>query len=762
MEALAAILPNKNTVMGNIITDKNTKTDLSECVVENIDILEPRLFNRYPDLLIIVDQNTIIERIFSNFPKDFFNTEAPETGKPLLNYLIIEEKTQFKKALRKAVKTKKVEKIILNSTINGVKKIYDARLMPSDEGLVFIIISEVTKSKIAEEALKLSELRFRSIWENSIDGMCMVDLNGIITGINKSFSTLFEIESKEVIGKDFSKMPFGFQDYGMKEFLASLQHNPSGRVAPAFHELKAVTKSGKSLYLEMFNIVIDSLEEEIYEGDILNLCIIRDISERKIAEEVLRESEKHYRTLVETSPDAIILMDSRGVIVNCNRQVYELFSNTDTKSLVGSNIIKFVADADKARVGESIKDILTLRKLRNVEFNIIASPDKTTPVEINASLIESGVGASIGIIAVVRDISAWKAAQSALVRSEMQFRSVWEHSHDGMRLTDENGRIIAVNPAYASMVGIPGEKLIGRLYFDVYEGSAESNENIRVNKYKECFRNRDFKNFFTARPKLKSGQLLDVDVKFSFIEHDTAKLVLLSIFRDIAERTKAEESLRNSEKLASIGKMAAYISHEIRTPLASIGLNLEMLYRDLVLPPKKQRNWNIIHREIIRLNNMVKNILLFSKNHNDLLLVRINLRNLINATKDLLGPTLKAKNINIINRIVNLEFMADYQRLQTVILHLVENSIESIGQNGDIEIYSEEDNTHYHIYFKDNGIGIECASRIFEPFYTTKHSGTGLGLSIIKKIMESHNGNVTLVNAKMGETIFCLSFLKQG
>ena len=748
--------------MADSLTQKEIKPAAAMHSVNETDVFSSELFKCYPDLLLILDKNAVIERVFTNYPKDFFNSETPEKGKSLFNYFVIEEENRFKKAMLNAVKSKKIEMLIINSTINGVKKIYDARLLPSYEELIFVIIREITKTKIAQDALRLSELRFRSIWENSIDGMCMTDLTGTIIGVNKSLAAMFEVEPRELVGKDISQIQDKLKDQNNNTFFETLKNNISEKITPSFNEIKVVLKSGKFHYLEVFNIIIDSVEDKIYEGDIINLFIFRDISERKFTEEILKESEKHYRTLVETSPDAIVMLDTEGTIINCNRQVYRLFSNPNLKCIVGSNISSFVIDEDKDRILDGIKKICSQKILRNVEYTINSGPGKTIPVEINASLNESITGSENEIIAVVRDISDRKTAQSALIRSEMQFRSIWEHSHDGMRLTDGNGIIIAVNPAYASMVGVSRELLIGKSYFDVYDYSSEDNRDIKIKKYKECFRKRDFKDFFTPKPKLKSGSHLIVDVKFSFIEYNSTKPVLLSIFRDITERTKAEESLRDSEKLAGIGKMAAYISHEIRTPLASIGLNLEMLYKDLVLPPKKQRNWDIIHREIKRLNNLVKNVLLFSKNNNDLVLVRVNFRNLISAVKDLLEPTLSAKNINLINRIVNLELLADYQKIQTTVIHLIENAIEAIGQNGDIEIYSEEDPYYHNIFIKDNGPGIECASRIFEPFYTTKHSGTGLGLSIIKKIMESHNGKVALVCSKKGETVFCLSFLKQG
>ena len=93
-------------------------------------------------------------------------------------------------------------------------------------------------------------------------------------------------------------------------------------------------------------------------------------------------------------------------------------------------------------------------------------------------------------------------------------------------------------------------------------------------------------------------------------------------------------------------------------------------------------------------------------------------------------------------------------QMQSLFMHLIENSIESMNDYGEIEISSELKEKQCYIYIKDNGCGLECPERIFEPFFTTKSSGTGLGLPIVKSIIDKHNGSIRLVSSRPGETIF--------
>ncbi len=215
------------------------------------------------------------------------------------------------------------------------------------------------------------------------------------------------------------------------------------------------------------------------------------------------------------------------------------------------------------------------------------------------------------------------------------------------------------------------------------------------------------------------------------------------------------EELIKREKLAALGKMAAVLAHEIKTPLTSIKMNADIIAETLELSEEDKENFEIMKTEINRLNNLVKDVLQFSRQM-DLNFSEVELKDLIDNVHNQLSKKLNDKNIILVNNTENICLQADADRLRQVFINLIDNSIEAVNQNGAIEISSRSDkgDNSVSIFVKDNGCGIEPEFKIFEPFFTTKASGTGLGLSISQKIIEQHNGKFNLVTSEKGETVF--------
>jgi two-component system sensor histidine kinase AtoS len=224
---------------------------------------------------------------------------------------------------------------------------------------------------------------------------------------------------------------------------------------------------------------------------------------------------------------------------------------------------------------------------------------------------------------------------------------------------------------------------------------------------------------------------------------------------DITEQKKLEEQLLKSEKLAALGKMAAVLAHEIKTPLTSIKMNTDIIAEELELNSDEKENLAIIQTEINRLNNLVKDVLQFSRQM-ELDLSEINLFDLIETIKYQLYNKLKDKNISLHNNLDKVHLIADKHKLTQVFLNLIDNSIDAINNHGKIKLTSNigEENTTIRIFISDTGSGIKGDVKVFDPFFTTKSSGTGLGLSIAQKIIEQHNGTIKLVASEPGKTVF--------
>lgn len=324
--------------------------------------------------------------------------------------------------------------------------------------------------------------------------------------------------------------------------------------------------------------------------------------------------------------------------------------------------------------------------------------------------------------------------------------NAFEESSTAIAIVAEDFKIIEANQQFCQIVKI--------------ERSSVINENLANIQFKGEF-NEYFKTI-TDELKLYSkfrGELnYDDKILLIYVTPSTAGNKFngyLFIEVDITEQKKLEDQLFKSEKLAALGKMAAVLAHEIKTPLTSIKMNADIIAEDLKLNPDEKENLAIIQTEINRLNNLVKDVLQFSRQM-ELDISVFNLFDMVETIKHQFQNKLKDKNISLFNNVDKVSLTADMDKLTQVFLNLIDNSIEAINSNGKIELKSSFDKERNHIKISviDSGNGIKSELKVFEPFFTTKSSGTGLGLAISQRIIEQHRGSIKLVSSESGKTVF--------
>lgn len=242
------------------------------------------------------------------------------------------------------------------------------------------------------------------------------------------------------------------------------------------------------------------------------------------------------------------------------------------------------------------------------------------------------------------------------------------------------------------------------------------------------------------------------------VKERTSELMAMNeeLKSEIKQRKLAEEALKKAERLATIGKMSAVLAHEIRNPLNSIKINADILFETLDLTENKRRRLQIMQKEINRLDNLVKEVLLYSRQVN-LVFTEFNIYNLVENIITQLKPHFEEKRIELKNNLHKINIKGDSEKLKQVFINLILNAVDAVPDGGFIEFYSEDGNEKFDIFVKDNGCGINDAEKIFEPFFTTKNLGTGLGLPISQNIIEQHSGNMSVLHSKAGETVFCIS-----
>jgi len=214
------------------------------------------------------------------------------------------------------------------------------------------------------------------------------------------------------------------------------------------------------------------------------------------------------------------------------------------------------------------------------------------------------------------------------------------------------------------------------------------------------------------------------------------------------EQDEKEELMvryKELEKRGAVGEIASIITHEIKTPLASISGALEIVENEIKIPPHKKKLFEILNKELSRINSLINNTLTLFKTER-VNKEKVHLSVYINELKTIYSLLPYTEKIRLkLNAQTGLEYLyIDPDMFKQVFINLFNNGIQSIRGDGNIIIGIKKNRNSYLISVKDTGAGIEKKNlkNIFNPFYSTKKSGLGLGLAVVKRIVEMHNGKI--------------------
>jgi PAS domain S-box-containing protein len=234
---------------------------------------------------------------------------------------------------------------------------------------------------------------------------------------------------------------------------------------------------------------------------------------------------------------------------------------------------------------------------------------------------------------------------------------------------------------------------------------------------------------------------------------------LIVIFEDLTTRKRMEEELRRTDRLRSLGELSASVAHEIRNPLTGIATTAQVLREKIGGDADKERYLGVILDEIARLDEIIKNLLNFTRPvaPNP---AEIALGLLIEDALGLLADGARERGVSLSfdNRLADDRCLLDGAQIKQVILNVALNGIQASSAGGRVTVTAREasDPAFVQIELADTGAGVpdEIADRLFDPFFTTRPEGTGMGLSISRKIAESHGGRIYYRSARGSGTSF--------
>src|ERR1017187_10527367 len=265
------------------------------------------------------------------------------------------------------------------------------------------------------------------------------------------------------------------------------------------------------------------------------LAIVRDITKRKRAETELAESRRLLKAILDNIPDPAWLKDTQGRFLACNVPLAQ-FYGLRIEEILGKSVFETIPP-EAERLAREDQQVITTGKPFHVEQPITDAQGQKRWFDTIKSPIFNERGEVIGTVGIAHETTERRQTDEALRVSEDRFRSVWEHSIDGMRLTDGQGRILAVNEAFCRLVKLPREKLIGNVFLAAYEEQGWDGE---LEDYRRRFEAGTIAPRQTAHLRLWNSEELDVEISSSLVESDRQSTTVLSLFRDVAERKRAE------------------------------------------------------------------------------------------------------------------------------------------------------------------------------------------------------------------------------
>ncbi|MFZ2633309.1 MAG: response regulator [Desulfosalsimonadaceae bacterium] len=492
----------------------------------------------------------------------------------------------------------------------------------------------------------------------------------------------------------------------------------------------------------------------------------KDIIERKRAEEALQESEERFRQIAESSQEWIWEVNCEGLYTYSGGVVKKMLGYKP-EEIVGKKHFYdfFPADKREQKKQEALKSFAKKRAFSKYVNSNMHKNGSTVIMETSGLPILDSTGNLLGYRGIDADITERKKAERSLILSEEKFRKAVLTNPDSMVITRlADGMFVLVNQSFLELSGYTEEAVIGKTALDInIWGNSEDRKKILERLSVEG----SVKNV-ESRFRKKNGDVFSGLISASIIDLNGSPHVL-TITRDLTERKQAEEEkasleaqLQQAQKMEAIGTLAGGIAHDFNNILTAILGYTELVISDLPQGSDTRGNLEEVFKASLRAIDLVKQILVFSRqSETQLFPIRIHLiiKEALKLLRSSLPSTIEInQNIRALGTV-----LADLTQIHQIMMNLCTNASHAMSENGGelsvslIQVDVPNDKSgpmdlppgpYLKLTVSDTGCGMtpDVQNRIFEPYYTTKgiDKGTGLGLAVVHGIVQNHGGRITV------------------
>ncbi len=612
-----------------------------------------------------------------------------------------------------------------------------------------LIDVEVSSSAILEEALCERKKRYQTVAKLAQMGVFRTDTQGNYVYVNNQLCELTGHTPEQLYGLAWTKALHPMDsDRVLNEWKRAVERKIAFNSEYRFRRPDSVTTW----------VIVRADIETGNAGEVTGYVgTVMDITDRRRAEEALRESEDRYRGLVENAKDIIFTLSSDGAITSLNPS-FERVTGLSRGGLIGMDFSPIVHPVDLPFATELFQRVMNGETTHHsFELRILSKPFGYITLEITVApkIID---GKMVGALGIGRDITERKRAEKELQQSREKYRTLINNIQDGVFIIQDD-KIQFVNEAFAGMCGYTTKDVIGK-------------------DFREFVAPEDLKRVEDRYLRRQTGKNIPKDYEFHMLHRDGKTRIIVNMnvglipyygraasmgtVKDITERKKAEEIRIENERLAYASKAKSEfltnMSHELRTPLNAIIGFSELMKQGKAgeLNEKQEHYIDNIFTSGKFLLGLISDILDLSKIETgkiELLPKKISVPANINESLTLIKEKAVKHNVRLKTQLdPALDFIeADKLRFKQILFNLLSNAVKfSKEDGGTVTITTKKEGDMARISISDTGIGIKKKDviKLFHKFQqidtgiSRKYGGTGLGLAISKQLVELHGGKI--------------------
>ena len=625
---------------------------------------------------------------------------------------------------------------------------------------------EAIERKREEKALQDSRYMLQTVLDSIPSAVFWKDRDSIYLGGNRTWLAAAGLNSsEEVVGKSDYDLPWSKEEadsFREDDWRVMESGIPEYDIIESYRRANGTHAWAKTNKLPLRDT----------EGNIVGvLGTYEDITERKQADEALRESEERYRTITENANEAILVAQD-GVFRFANPKAEELFGYSK-EELASRPFTNFIHEADRAMVGDRHE-----RRVRGEElpatypYRIVDKSGNTKWIELNVALFSWAERPAT--LCFMMDITNRKGMEEALRESEEKYRITLQSIPDSVCITrQKDGLYFYANDGFSQLSGYSREDTVGKTSLDLnlFPNPTDRDEFIKILKEKGELHG------FELQYRKKDGTIFDALISARPLKYGEEDC-LVAVVKDITPIKKAEQEkaklqvqFEHAQRMESIGTLAGGLAHNFNNLLMSIIGNASIVLLDLNPDHPHYKNLKNIEKNVKSGSQVTKQLLGYAR-EGRYEVKPISLNQLVKEASNTFGTT--RKEIRVHQELAESLFgiNADQGQIEQVLMNLYVNAADAMPEGGDLFLktmnitdkdmadkqYDPKPGNYVLLTVRDTGVGMDekTMERIFDPFFTTKSlaEGTGLGLASVYGIIKAHGGYIDVDSEEGKGTTF--------